>query len=462
MSPNSYPTARHARARQAASGPRRRGALYIAVLFCATLISVIGIAGLLLLRLNARDVRQTRTAFEARVAARAAIEATLYQINQREDWRNAASDPWQLPSLQLEGITITVTIEDTTDYDISNNPSDGVTIEAIAEVDGWSEGYRVYAIPVEPLDCLNDAICTDGWQEHEGRLIGSGGLTTHDMLFVSWDGYLDIGRICADSYIAFGTVIGGIRSCPVKEMPNPSLLAYYRDNAVDITLASIPDRTIEDTMLSPQHNPFGGTAADNGLYRISIGSSTLTITNCRIEGTLLIEGKGGTVKIAGPVVWQPAVANYPALLTSGINTVNIAVEDELEEQKGDGYGGSQTGDADKLPGQAEVPIPTPVPGATPGGLNFNPIGFPLDGEADVDYEDSFPARLNGLIYTSAFVNIEVLSQGKGAIVVANSLYTEDSGEIRYDHDPDLLEAVPIGFHTHVLDIQPGSWERLVP
>ena len=106
-------------------------------------------------------------------------------------------------------------------------------------------------------------------------------------------------------------------------MPSAGLYNLYLAKATTIPWTSVSSG-ITNQLLSSTNNPYGSTNPD-GVYAITVtAGQNFTISSSRIVGTLVISMSGGNLNLTGPIEWQPARTDYPALIVNGSNvTVTI-------------------------------------------------------------------------------------------------------------------------------------------
>ncbi len=74
---------------------RRRGSAYLVILGAATLLTILGLSGLLAVRIELRGARTGEAAAKARVAAASALELALLRVGSDDLWRkNYKHDVW--------------------------------------------------------------------------------------------------------------------------------------------------------------------------------------------------------------------------------------------------------------------------------------------------------------------------------------------------------------------------------
>jgi hypothetical protein len=148
--------------------------------------------------------------------------------------------------------------------------------------------------------------------------------------------------------------------------------SYFVDETSVKDNSATQNHVIEEVLLSAASNPYGsGTTDAEGIYEIDVEGGNLVIQDCRIRGTLLIKN-AATLRIASSVNWEPAVYNYPILLSTG--TIILA--------------NSNTN-------LVESAI----------GTNLNPASTPYNGTSNTTTTDTYPSTLNGLIYAAGDIQI---------------------------------------------------------
>lgn len=143
---------------------------------------------------------------------------------------------------------------------------------------------------------------------------------------------------------------------------------FLVDN-VSVRITGAPSgKSIYRTVVSSATNPFGVASNNQGIYVLNMGGADLVISDCMIDGTLIIQN-AGTVRVgSGPVQWRPAKPGLPALIVEGdveLTCSRVALtEREL-------------------------------------GANFNPTGTPDEnGSQDSSLNDSYRSWLRGIVFAS--------------------------------------------------------------
>ncbi len=199
-----------------------------------------------------------------------------------------------------------------------------------------------------------------------------------------------------DTYAWTGT----LQSAVLRICTTSGTGAFYVDD-VRFTPASVSaddERYLRQTLLSPQHNPFGtGETNNEGIYIIDCGGKDIIIEDCRIVGTLVLINPGGQSVVQGSVCWEPARNNYPALLTSKDLTI-----------------------ATSSAGLSEADINVNL---NPPGSSGTPYPYPL-GTANGDMQDAYPSRIRGLVYSREKLKFE------NAPIIAGTVLTNGDIELR--------------------------------
>ena len=235
-----------------------------------------------------------------------------------------------------------------------------------------------------------------------------------------------VGSITGPGYMGTTTT-----PVPARTVPMASVFDYYIANGTAINFTSIPKvqgkRTIIDVVLSPGNNPYGATDPA-GIYVIDCGGAVFKIKYARIIGTLVIINPGANSVIEGEISWEPAVANYPALLIQG-GWFDLATQD------------------------------TPLDEAA-RGVNFNPAGSPYQGSTDSDQTDSYPSLIKGIVYVSGDATVRANHlQIDGVFITGDQLKVNSEQSLTVTYDPLYMSNPPPGFSEgNSVSVTPGSWQ----
>lgn len=364
------------RSEQRAGGlKRRRGYVYLAVLFTSLIVAASVAAALTASTANL-SARNGRT---GRMSALRLAESELHRVAavMQDDiaWRDAFENDvftdWYAPSVDgvpLAAAEVRVRFSDD-DGDLADDHFDPVAVTVQANVE-HSTATLIATLEPDPVawDLLRYAVtATDDLQLNNGSV-----LTTESPVQVSDDcqsnsyGILVTPRLECDRQMEF--TLRGDQAVDSLVLPSRSLMDDYIDQGTQIDLNALPvfdsRRAIRDVVLSASNNPFGATDPA-GIYWIDAGGSSLRISNCRIEATLAIRD-ANTIEIRDAVQWQYPTGPDAILVTDGKIEMTELVAELSENDR---------------------------------GVNFNPFRSPYRGVADVDTDDSYPCEFRGVIST---------------------------------------------------------------
>ena len=125
------------------------GGIYVAVLGVATLVGVIGLAGILAARVHVRMVDQTVAAARADAGAQALVHIMLVRLAADPTWRTRYADGQWHDAGQLDGATLRCRLTNDAGGPMGDNASDAVTLHAWAAL---GDANRLYAVTLEPGD----------------------------------------------------------------------------------------------------------------------------------------------------------------------------------------------------------------------------------------------------------------------------------------------------------------------
>ncbi len=410
----------------------RRAGIYVAVLATATIVTVIGLASMAAWRVQGAAANAAVDSAEAKLYAEAAVDDAAYCINTDPSWRtNRSQGAWRTNVAFAHG-ACSISGVDPVDGDFTNRPYDPVVLTCTGNKGNATHITTVTLQPQGvPIPALAMALHTAGQIRINGGTLTATGAPVSTNACLRLDGNITGSAQCLLSVSALlgtGTVSGGITFlAPAKAMPPSGILAMYKNLATAIA----PGSTMSKQVLAPGVNTIGGGLNADGLYYIST-SSDLAISNCRINGTLVIDCPGKTVTISSTVFMSPARPDYPVLIVNGMLTIQT------------------TGAA-----LSEVTNST----------NFNPAGAPYQGVADSDMLDTYPGEIQGLVHCTDKLTITGSSIIRGAVICESTdgtqaVYTDNTPQIIYD--PTLFTNPPMGYTSGInMKVVPGSWRQTV-
>ena len=405
----------------------RRGTVYLAVLGVAMIVSIIGMISMQLARLQLRSTQNLQDLEEARVLAESGVEFGMGNMDYLDDWRTDMTSGVEFDSpIAVGGGTMSYMLVDD-DGDLADDTTDPVRILGIGRV---GEATYVASVQLEPagtgLTCLEVAM-------HAGSFLELKSKTTDCDQTISSN--LDVknsGATVNADIEAVGNIDGSFNGTTTtgitpRSLPSTSnVFDYYITNGQVIDFDSIPSAKLQDLVLSPESNPFGTPAGPLGIYVIDCQGSKLEIRDVRIVGTLVLLNASSGATFKERIHWEPAVANYPALMVQG---------DFSSDWKGD----------ENL---SEPAL----------GVNFNPPGTPYEGDEDSDQLDEYPPIIKGLVYVSGNLEIKREFHLQGTVVVGGDILVDDNLELTYD--ATLLSNPPPGFASgDEMQLVPGTWQR---
>ena len=414
-------------------GPRRGAALYVSVMAVALLVSVLGLAGLLVMNIERRRATNGHDMRVASTNARSAVVLALRVLANDPNWRTTYTSGVETTPQAIgpaDAGTISWILEDS-----DGNLTDSDTKLQLKGVGRVGNVVQVLSVDLttigDPLTCLEVAVCSNSLIDFENSSVVTSNQTIHSNVSITSGGTVNadaesVGAITGSGYT--GTTTTPVAS---RTVPSAAVFDYYLNNGTNIPITSLPkagpNYWIEETVLSPANNPYGATNPQ-GTYVIDCQGLSIRIQNCRIIGTLVLINPKPTSDIQGSICWEPAVASYPALLVQGSVEFRMKT-DALSENN--------------------------------VGVNFNPAGSPYQGVTDVDITDTYPSQIKGLVYVSVdAVMADRDTTIDGGLVTGRVLNVNTSDSLTVNYDSRYFDNPPPGFtQGNTLKVTPGSWRR---
>lgn len=404
----------------------------------ALIVSVIAAAAMQIARLETRSAVADEEQMRARIIAQSAVAFVLGRMEEYSNWRDLYTEGVEEPSgswinLNSTGKLKFVLLD--SDGDLADDTSDPVIVKGIGRAGSTTSVVTALLQPTgQGLSCLAASL------HAEGDILNSSNFdcTTNQQISsnsnISFQG--GSGQLVGNAW-AVGTIepVGDIQgtnspgnSTP-REMPDPdTVLDYYLANGTVIRYADlVPSGKIDKVVLSPGNNPFGtGATNAQGIYIIDCQGNILTIQNSRLEATLVLLNTGGGTEVRKDIHWEPAIANYPALLSQGDVHLFEHAEHVLRE--------------------AQL------------NVNFNPPGSPYQTVEDTDKIDEYANIMKGLFYVQGDLCIEKLAVFEGVFVVEGNFVVKKSVVLTYD--ATLINNPPPGFTDGTkMKVTPGTWQQ---
>lgn len=407
----------------------RRGVVYLFVLGTAMIVTLLAMSSLLALRARRQTAIDVRSGAQARLIAQAAVEIGLSKIAADTAWRtNFANGAWVTNQAFGSG-TYSLSGTDPADANLADDESETLLLVGTGKYGRAVQRVGVTLIPeAQPLDVLDTAI-------HAGQTLRlqSGATLTLSGAPASANGNFQndgavTGNVEAATQSGGGSVSGQKTiPSPTKTMPVASVVQLYRNVATTISFNS----DLTKKVLAPGYNDYSGGTNTNGVYYLDTAGNNLTISNTRIEGTLVINAPTKTVTISGSTLMQNYKSDYPVLIVNG----NVSFE---------------------------------FTGAASGGLsesaqarNYNPTGAPYSGQTDADNSDTYPSEIVGLVHVLGNIEIKnFASRFRGTVVADGNIIISHQPQITYltatASDP------PWGYVSYAtLNVSQGSWQRSI-
>ncbi len=415
----------------------RRGTLYVGVLTTATLVGIIGLAGLSVAHLNVRQARNTRDAETAAMLARAAVEEGVRNLVNTPTWRTSLTNNVDDPStpVSMNGGTMTWRYVDL-DGNFNNNAADGVRVYGIGRCNG---AVYVESVLLQPNDA--GLTCLEAPFHCNGDITLQSTVTMTTQQFISSNGSINAtaltSRISGSAEAVgsiTGTVSGGKKTgITPRQMPGNTVFDYYLANGTWIDINTLPlssgNRLINRQVMSPTLHPYTAAGNAEGIYVLDCQGQNLMIQDLRLLGTLVILNPGTTCCIRYSQAWCPISPNYPVLMVQG-SVQFIHGTTALSE--------------------------------TTTGTNYNPPGAPDAGVTDHDQADQYPCVIKGLVYVSGQIRfpLNLAESGFDGSVVCSTVLFDAIGNSRFSYRPTHLHYPPPGFATgSTMQIVPGTWKR---
>ncbi len=399
----------------------------------AMVVMIIGLSALMAVRIERRGAEGSNDLAAARFYAQSAIEIGFAHINEDPNWRTTyANGVWKADQPIGTG-TYTLQGIDPIDGDLSNNETDPLVLTGTGVSGQATHKMQVgLQAQIPGLSCLEVALhagvgiqCEDSSTLQSNQIISAN--DWFENLGSNVNVYADVEAV--NSIKGAGGIFHGSTTTGItpRSMPDSTVFDYYVANGTAIPYSSIPSGQMEKVVLSPTNNPYGAGLNAEGIYVVNCAGNDLTIKDCRIEGTLVLMNLGN-FWIQSAVHIAPAVVNYPSLMIQGSPLILIELS------------------------------PSPLSEAAIS-TNLNPPSAPYQGVWDTDAVDSYPTRIEGLVYVSQDATLDT-STFEGVVVVGNKITTRDSPTFNYRDT--FLNNPPPGFEGPLRMVTtPGSWKRAV-
>lgn len=403
----------------------RRGTAYLLVLVTVLITVAVGVSSVMVHRVRRERLDRIADMDRARAVAQAGLELAVAYIQSDGQWRtNRGLGTWMDGESVLDG-TVTLVASDP-DGDANDDAADQVTLVSEAVVGSARQAVSATFTPVPvPMTCLQYSSSSGDQTGFNGTLGSNGTLASNGSM----------GALLATvnaNVIAGGSITGisfnGTTSsnAGTRQHPASSALDWYIANGTPIAYSSLPSGRISSTVIGPNRNPYGSTNA-MGIYVIDCGNSNISIRNCRIEGTLVLLNAGNSSTIDQRVNWKPAMEGMPALLVQGRMRIELSSSNLSEATS---------------------------------TTNFNPSTAPYNGVSDNDMLDTYPSRIEGLLYATDDFVIQGSTTILGQVVATDDITY--NGTVTITRSSTYTESPPQGFIARYnLLSDPASFARVI-
>jgi len=415
----------------------RDGFLYLAVLFTSLIVMATTIAAFSISTSRLRGDASQMDASSALRAAEAESHRIASMLSKADlSWRTTSTSgvisSWRASD---NGASLCSQIVDT-DANLSDDPADLVEVSCYAAIGRARRGVACKLQPVaKPLPILDFCIISSGGINVTtgGSLACTGRIRCGSSVVVAagavasasqWQATTAIQPTARGEKIILGVAIS---------IPTSTITSSYTAMGTEIPLTSLTlasgVRRLQKIILTATANPFGAADSD-GVYWINGGGLPVTISECRIEATLVIINSS-QVTITAANLWKSPVEGGAALVTTAPISVDQCVR-VLRE------------------------------GTT--SVNYNPSSRPFRGVSDNDMADRYQSCIEGLVYTPSIFEWTAnnATNGmllKGTIVCGNAIV---AGLMSIEDDRRSKDNPPLGFRLYdSMQFVRGSW-RSVP
>ncbi|HET6879535.1 MAG TPA: hypothetical protein VFI31_05250 [Pirellulales bacterium] len=395
------------------------------------LTATIALGGLSATRVRARAGRWRNDLQDARQYAISATDVGRLWIAQDKNWRTDYSNGAWFSNQPIGRGKFSLSVTNPNGA-LNHSLFDPVILSATG-VCGKSTQYAQVTLTAKtiPYTCLTAALSAS-----TNVALGSAVVDANNQM-IATNGSISATSPAVNANVqAMGLIAGGTYNgtsttiTTALTFPDTTVFNYYQTNGTAISIGSIPSATIQNVLISPSSNPYGGGTNSNGVYVIDCQGNNLLIQNCRIIGSLLLLNPGAGTQIGNSVVWRAAVNNYPCLLVNG----SLAIASN----------GTYLSEA--------------------GTYNFNPAGAPYpwpSGTSNSTMTDSYPPAFMGLVYVAGNVTLGGSEFVVNLLTVGGTFTATSSTMLYLNYDPTYYNGPPPGFGPIQMVPSPGTWQQVV-
>ena len=151
---------------------RRRGSTYVLVLSTATMVTIIGLSGLMASRVQFRVAGAEEETVKARLHAQSVVDIVAFRVSGDPLWRtNHTHDTWTANE-GLGELDFKYKLVDKVDTDLANDPTHAVRLHAQASVGNVT---RVYSLDLAPVTAGQNVVTNSSFESDTVGWVASGG-----------------------------------------------------------------------------------------------------------------------------------------------------------------------------------------------------------------------------------------------------------------------------------------------
>lgn len=271
----------------------------------SVVVTLIGILSHRMVQSQARVARMDAQRDEAMALAESAVQWGVHYVTLKDGWRSAITSGQVIRTMPLGSGQVSVSIADA-DSDLDDNELEGFTVTGIGSLNG---AVQTLSVDLEyqtggPHPALLIPVSVGGslyldpnvlWTESRGV---AGQVYRRD-----GSGYL----------LGIGSPADTANSV---ELPDPALIDLWANKGTLVT-GALHNGTISGAMFTAAAAPYGLTPDPDGIYVIDANSSSLLITGCTFDGTLIVRNlRGNDVRIVNSLFTFGAHGG-PTLIVEG-------------------------------------------------------------------------------------------------------------------------------------------------
>lgn len=435
---SSTPPPRHSTTRPLPPRLRRRGGAYALVVGIAFLATVMGLSVLLVSQYAGRNSGLSNDSAEAEALAQSAVEYAMTRTAADPLWRYTYQNNQETTPIPLGRGTIAYKFVDVADGDLTNNTNgEPVRVYGIGRVGKATRVYSVSMAATQPLNSLQTVMDAGGNIDLGLTTLTGSGIVSANGTISAITALLGNLTMEAVAALNLGSSSGsGSRTSGVapRALPDPvHAFDWYLANGTVIPLTAIPGpgtaKVVKFRLFSPASNPFGGQPNAYGVYVIDCQGASITVSQCRVVGTLVLLNTTTASTIQDSNYFAPTSNNAASLLVRG--DITIAMTGTALADNG------ATGDA------------------YVGAINFNPAGTPYNGASDATYATTYPSEIDGAVYISGNLVTNSAPAFVGSVLIGSNVQTSGSLSLNYSAIP--YNSPPAGFKTSALVPIQGTW-----